>query len=148
MINSALGKLRGLFLCVGLALLLASCGSGESPEQQLRTTLDGMREAAVSGQIGEFMDHVANDFSGQGGGFDRSGLNSLLRVQLLRHSRVTATIVSSEYQMFDDRATIELSVLLTGGPKTWLPDSGRVYKITTGWRDDGGDWELISARWK
>lgn len=146
--HDSFAKLRGALLCIGLALLLGACGSGDSPEQRLKTTLGGMREAVVSGEIGGFMEQVADDFSGQGGGFDRGRLNSLLRVQLLKHSRVTATIVSSEYQMFEDRASVELSVLLTGGPKSWLPDSGRVYKIKTGWRDDDGDWVLISARWE
>ena len=131
-----------------VACLLLSCGAGESPQQRLENTLREMRDAAVTGHIGDFMDQVADDFSGQKGRFDRRSLNSMLRVQLLKHSRVTATIVSDEYEMFEGRASVELSVLMTGGPGNWLPDTGRVYKIKTGWREDNDQWLLISAVWE
>ena len=94
------------------------------------------------------MDQVDPDFSGQKSNVDRSGLKRLLRVQLLKHTRVTATIVSDEFKMFEGRASVEVSVLMTGGPGNWLPDSGRVYKIKTGWREDNDQWFLISAVWE
>lgn len=130
------------------ACLVLSCSSGESAQDRLENTLQGMRDAAVAGHIGDFMEQVADDFSGQKGNFDRRGLNSLLRVQLLKHSRVTATITSDEYQMFEARASVEMRVLMTGGPGNWLPDTGRIYKIKTGWREDHGQWLLISAVWE
>jgi len=140
--------IAALFLLFSGACLLLSCSADESPQERLENTLKGMRDAAVAGQIGDFMEQVANDFSGQKGDLDQSGLKRLLRVQLLKHSRVTATIVSDEYKMFEGRASVELSVLMTGGPGNWLPDSGRAYKIKTGWREEHGQWFLISAVWE
>ena len=38
-------------------------------------------------------------------------------------------------------------VMLTGG-SGWLPERGSVYRVETGWRRDGDDWLLTSARWE
>ena len=135
-------------LLPSVACLVLSCGAAKGPQQRLEDTLQRMRDSAVTGQVGDFMERVAEDFSGQNGNLDRRGLNSLLRVQLLKHSRVTASIMSDEYKMFEGRASVELSVLMTGGPGNWLPDSGRVYKIRTGWREQDGQWSMISAVWE
>lgn len=135
-----------LLLCI--VFMLFSCSSGESPQERLEISLHEVRDAAVAGNIGDFMERVADDFSGQKGGFDRASLRSMLRVQLLKHSRVTATIVNDEYEMYPGRAVVKLSVLMTGGPANWLPDTGRVYQITTAWREDDEQWVLISAVWE
>ncbi len=138
--------------CVALvtaALLLSACGSGDDAESRLQQTIEAMEQAAEAGDRRRFLDFVAADFGGQGGRFDRRGLGDLLRVQLLRHSRISATIASTEIQLFEGaRASARMRVLLTGGPRAWLPDSGQVYMVETGWRDTDDGWRLISARWE
>ena len=37
---------------------------------------------------------------------------------------------------------------MTGGSGGLLPQSGQVYDVTTGWRQDGDEWELVTAEWK
>ena len=135
---------------VVLAVLatLAGCGPGDDPESRLRETVDRMETAAEAGDIGEFLEYVADDFSGQGGQFDRRSLARMLRAQLLRHTRITATVTASEVQMFTNRATMDMTLLLTGGPRAWMPESGELMTVSTGWRMSGDDWMLISATWE
>ncbi|MDJ0656267.1 MAG: nuclear transport factor 2 family protein [Xanthomonadales bacterium] len=133
---------------MALLLALAGCGSGDDPEARLRQTVDLMETAAEAGDIGEFLEYVADDFSGQGGQLDRRNLARMLRAQMLRHTRITATITSSDIQMFTNRATMDMTLLLTGGPRAWMPESGELMTVSTGWRLSGGDWELISASWE
>ena len=69
-------------------------------------------------------------------------------MQLLQHTRVTATILSQEYKLYEGRATGDLTVLLTGGPGNWLPDAGRVYRIETSWQEVDDEWQLLGADWE
>ena len=39
------------------------------------------------------------------------------------------------------------SVLATGGSGGFLPDSGQVYQVETGWRLVDGEWKLLNASW-
>ncbi len=130
-------------------LVLAACAGGSDPEARLERTIAAMGEAAEAGDRDAFLDHVAADFGGQGGRLDRRGLGDLLRVQLLRHSRIGATIASQEIQLFEGRrATARMRILLTGGPRAWLPESGQFYQVESGWLDTDDGWRLISARWE
>ncbi len=136
-------------LVAAAALVLLACDGGDDPEARLQRTIATMEEAAESGDRGAFLSYVAADFGGQGGRLDRRGLGDLLRVQLLRHSRINAAIASQDVQLFEGgRASVRMRVLLTGGPRAWLPESGRIYSVETGWRESDDGWRLISARWE
>ena len=50
-------------------------------------------------------------------------------------------------KLIGDRATANFTAAITGGPGL-LPDQAQVYDIETGWRLEGADWKLISAKWK
>ena len=131
-----------------LLLALAGCSASDSPETRLAETIDAMEEAAEAGDRAAFMEFVADDFGGPGAAMDRKGLSDLFRVQILVHTRVTAVVTNMDIEVIGDRAVASFHALLTGGPRAWLPDAGRVYRIETGWRLDGSDWELISADWR
>lgn len=138
-----------LWLLCALTLVLAACSDDpESPEQQLIRTMDTMEEAIEAGERDGFIDHVADDFTGNGGRFDRSGLGNLLRMQMLRHTRLSAVVTDREITLFDQRATVNLKMLLTGGARAFIPESGRLYQVNTGWKRVDSQWMLISADWE
>lgn len=140
---------RWIMILALVLLGLQACGDGASPEDRLRAAINEMETAAEEGRRGDFMDRVAADFSGQGGRLGQQDLADLLRVQILRHSRVHAVISGIDIELIGDRATASINALLTGGPSAWLPESGRLFRIRTGWKlDDREDWILISADWE
>lgn len=47
-------------------------------------------------------------------------------------------------KLMDERATVDFTVVLTGG-QGFIPDDGRIYQVQTGWRLEGDEWKLISA---
>ncbi len=140
--------MRRLFVLCLAGLLLSACGDSTTPEARLVAALDAMEEAAEAGQRGRFMDFVADDFAGAGGRLDRQGLADMFRTQLLVHTRVSALVTNRDIELIGDRATASFNALLTGGPRAWLPESGDLYRVDTGWRMDGGEWRLISADWR
>ena len=126
-------------------LALAGCGS-EPAEQRLRSTIDAMELAAVERRPGDFMDSVAADFVGNGN-IDRAAMHNLLRAQLLRNAEIGVTRGPLEVELQGDRATVRFKLVATGGSGGLLPERAQGYDITSGWRDEDGEWKLFLAVW-
>jgi hypothetical protein len=136
--------LRLLF--AGWLLLLAAC-SGEPAEQRLRDTIDAMQLAAIERRPGDFMESVAEDFIGEGS-LDRAAMHNLLRAQLLRNKEIGATRGPLDIELQGDRATVRFKLVVTGGAGGLLPERAQGYDITSGWRDEDGEWRLFLVEWK
>ena len=127
-------------------LWLAACAR-EPAEQRLRAAVEAGHDAAEAGDADAILELLAEDFSAQSGNFDRRAFGFLLRGQMRRAQNIGVTITHSEFQMFDDRATVKLGLLITASAGGVIPERGQVVSLTTGWRDDG-DWKIYSAEWK
>lgn len=86
------------------------------------------------------------DFAGPDG-LDRDAMARLLRLQFLQNASVGVRLGPLGVEMFDDRARVRFTAVLTGGSGRFVPDTGRIYNVETAWRRDGSDWLLISADW-
>lgn len=126
--------------------LLAACAS-DPPEEALRTQLRDMQLAAEEKRINDFMEGVADDFTGNNG-MDRAALHNMLRLQVLGKSDVTVASGPLQMELRGETATVIFSVVLTGGSGRWLPDSAQSYSITSGWRMEEGQWRVYYAQWK
>ncbi|PPT56257.1 hypothetical protein XarbCFBP8138_08730 [Xanthomonas arboricola] len=135
---------------VGLVAILVVALSGctrAAPEQRLRATLEAMHQAIEARQIGAAMAPVAEDFVGEQG-LDAAGLRRLMQLQMLGNRRIGVTLGPVEVQLRDDTARVRFTALLTGGSGRWLPEQAQTYQVTTGWRLQDGDWQLIHAQWE
>ena len=139
------GGCLGLLVLV-LALLLAGCAR-QLPEQRLRAQLSAMQEALEQRRAGDFIDGVASDFTGNGG-IDHVALQQLVRAQVLANSSIGLTLGPAEVEIVGDRATVRFSAVVTGGSGRFLPERAQAWEVTSGWRDEGGDWRLYYAQWK
>ena len=128
------------------ALLLVGCARAPA-EQRLREALSGLQNAIEAREVGQAIDFVADDFIGRDG-LDREGARSLLRLQVLRHQQLGLSFGPYEIALQGERATVRFTAVATGGSGAMLPESARVWQVETGWRDEQGQWRLISADWK
>lgn len=146
-----LARVRGLAIQHGILLLLvlalAACAR-PSDEEQIRAAIGEMQQAIETGKPADFMRHIADDFTGDGGNIDKQGLHNFLRAQALTHTSIGITLVSTDVELQDDRATVKLTVTMTGGSGRWLPERGSVQQIESGWRRQGGDWLCVNAQWQ
>lgn len=145
MIRHVGGTMRTLAI-TGLLVLLVAC-SGEPEEVRLRTAIDAMQTAAVERRPADAMAWVADDFIGNGT-LDRAALHNLLRAQVLRNASISATRGPLDITLQGERATVNFSVVLTGGAGGLLPERAQSYAITTGWRLEEGEWRLFLADWE
>lgn len=135
---------------LGLALLLlvlAACHRS-SDEERLHQAMDAMERAMESGEAGEFMDFLAEDFTANGGDMDRSAMQRMLAAQALTNAHIRILRTATDIQVNGSRATIQTTVVLEGGSGRWLPERGSSYEITSGWRVDDGEWKCVNAFWE
>lgn len=131
-----------------MMLLVAGCGPRGDDETQLRETMQQMRSAVDERDARAFMRHVAEDFSAGEHGLDRDGLGRFLRMQMLANQQIRHIVGPLDIQLDGDRATIRFPLTLTGGTQRILPERGGQYRLTTGWRRDGKQWQCYHAQWE
>ncbi|MFC4727616.1 nuclear transport factor 2 family protein [Coralloluteibacterium thermophilus] len=129
-----------------LLATLAGC-AGDPTEAALRARLEAMRAAIEARDAGALLAPVAEDFAGRDG-MDRRGLGRLARLHFLRHGDIGTTVGPVRVEVQGTRATARFEAAVTGGSGRLLPDTARLYAVTTGWRFEDGDWMLISADWE
>jgi ketosteroid isomerase-like protein len=134
-------------LLASTLLGLAAC-SRPSDEEQIRAALSAMQEAVESGKPSDFMQYVADDFTGNDGVVDRASLHNLLRAQVLTNSRIGVALSSIDVELKGDRATVTVDAVMTGGNGGWIPERGSVHRIESGWRKADGTWLCINAQWE
>jgi ketosteroid isomerase-like protein len=130
-----------------IALLLAGCHRTPD-EQRIRDAVAAMQAAVEARDPRGFMRHVSADFTGNDGQADRDGLHNLLRAQVLRNESVGVTLGPIDVDLQGDRATVGVTVTLTGGSGGLLPEHGSIYSIVSGWKREGGEWKCFNAAWK
>ena len=105
-----------------------------------------MQAAAGERSANGVLDGIDDEFSGPQG-LDRDALARLMRLQFLQHNSVGVRLGPLAVEMFEQRARVSFTAVLTGGSGRFIPDTGRIYDVETAWRQDGSDWRLISAEW-
>lgn len=129
-----------------VAVGLSSCG-GDDPETRLRATIDAMEAAIEAREPGDFVAHVAEDFSGGGGQFDRRTLRTYLAGQMMGGESISVTLAPLDVTLHEGgRATVRVSALVLGG--RFLPERGEALEIVSGWRLEDGEWRCYTADWK
>ena len=138
----------GVMRMVALLTLVGIASCSDTPDEaRLRAGIDEMQAAVQERRPGDFMDYVTEDFIGDGG-LDRAALHNLLRAQLLRNASIGATRGPLEITLQGERASVDFSVVLTGGAGGLVPERAEGYSIKTGWRIEDDEWRLFLAEWE
>ena len=139
------GRFRAALWLLMFAAALMSC-QRSPPEQRLREAVQSLQEILQRGDAASMDDWLAEDFIGPGG-LDRDSARRLAQVMHLRHRNIGVALGPMQVQLHPGHATVEFTAVLTGGSGGFLPDSGRLFNVTTGWRMDANQWRLTSAQW-
>jgi hypothetical protein len=137
-----------LRLMLFLLIALATGCSGPPEAQRLRETIAAMQDAMEKRVPRDFMEHVSADFVGNDGAFDRETLHNLLRGAVLQNARIGVTLGPLDVDVQGSRATVKVSVTLTGGSGGLIPERGAIYSLTTGWKKEGNQWFCYNASWQ
>ncbi len=139
---------RRTCLLMALALVLCACSRSGTDEEQIRAQIRAMTEALESGNARAFVDGLADDFTGTTWNLDQRAVRLLLRREMMAHERIRARVFDIDVEMTgSERARVSFHAVVTGGSGL-VPDTGRWWRVETGWRKDGGQWQVISASWE
>jgi len=140
--------LRAIAVAWVMSMLMTGCSRAPA-EQRLRDTIAMMEVAAETGDARDFVDGVSREFTGNSGQYDRRQLQAMLRALALRHRELGIAMGPLDITMHgEDRATVKVDAILTGGSGGLLPESGNHVRIDSGWRQEDGDWRCITATWR
>ncbi len=136
-----------LWLGWALALVAALSACHHTPsEQALRDTIAGFEQAIEKRDSAGLRDVLSEDFIGPDG-LDRDGARRMAQVLFLRNRNVGMGLGPLDVAVQGDHATVHCTAVATGSSGGLLPDSGRIYDVTTGWRREKEDWRLTSIEW-
>jgi hypothetical protein len=142
------GSRRRLALGVLLAALALLAGCRREPaEQALRRDIASLQAAIESRDAGGMAKFLAADFVGNDG-LDRTGARRLAALYFMRNAEIGIASGPLDIRLQEDHATVRTTVVLTGGSSGLLPDTGRAYAVTSGWRLEDGGWRPTSIEWK
>jgi hypothetical protein len=117
-------------------------------EQQIHRAIESAAAAARDNDSSGVLAVVGDDFTGNDGELDRSGLRRLLAIRALRQDRTGVLVGPVTFDHKGDRIVASFNLVLTGGkPGDLLPDRSAIYAMTTAWRREGGKWICYSAAW-
>ena len=133
---------------VAVVMLAALCAcTRTTPEQRLRDTVASLQAAIEDRSAGDIREVLADDFVGPEG-LDREGAVRVAQAMFLRYRDIGITIAGPlQVRMQPGHASVRFEAALAGGSGSLLPDAARLYSVETGWRLDGGNWRLTSAKW-
>ncbi len=137
--------LRHLPAIALLALLAAAC-SRPPDAQAIRAAIEGMAQAANAGHADDVLEHVAGDFTGNQGAYDREAVARQVRAQLLARS-VSVRVGHVAVEPAGDRATARFDLHVRDDSGRWLLERSATFAFVTGWRREGGDWRCVNAAW-
>ena len=143
----AIPRLTIFLIAALLIAAISACSPPPTVSQQIIAVIHEMEARIESGHRRPFMGHVAADFDGQKGQFNKQQLGALVIYQLNQHQRLHAQLFPINVdETGEETASATFKALITGGPG-FIPDQGQLYDFETLWRYEGGEWLLTSANW-
>ena len=136
-----------------LATALACGGDPLSPEEQVRTVIEGMEQAAEEGDVSAFKAVVSESYQDERG-YDKRSLAAYVTFHVMRNNnRHFFTRIRSIEIRDTGRAEVMLVAALTGSaissPEELAGLRADVYKVDVDLDDEGeGDWRVVWAQWR
>jgi hypothetical protein len=132
-----------LLACV---VLLAGCHRTPD-EERIRTAITSTAQATEAGLAGGVGESLSDDFDGNAGELDRRRLMAMVGLLKLRGEHVGVLLGPVSVEPRGERMVATFTVTLSSGGRL-LPDRLGVYRVTSGWRKEGGDWHCYTASWE
>lgn len=138
---------RGL-LFVGLLVLLAACGDPPTaPEEELRNWVASGVEAAEAKERRRLVGMISPAYADARGN-DRNAIGNTLRAYFMRMNNVRLITSIEDIQVIGESAAeVTIKVAMAGTHDGVLGFSADAYRFAFELERDGGEWQLISARW-
>jgi hypothetical protein len=134
-----------------LSCALAGCGDADSPEAQVRKTIDAMEHAAEERSVSGVAEHISREFS-DANSRDGKALSQYIRGFFIANQSIhLLTRVSTIQFPTTDEARAQITVAMVGreadAANAWNL-AGEIYDFDVTFRREDGEWKVTYATWK
>ncbi|MDX1499836.1 MAG: hypothetical protein R3176_08065 [Woeseiaceae bacterium] len=137
----------GLAACVAATWLAACGGAAGSPEDEIRAWVRQGTEFVEAENRRGLVGMISTAYA-DGRGNTRDDLDDRFRLVFLRANNITLLTSIDEIRLHGDSAAdVLLTVGMAGTDGGFLGIDADAYRFEMELERDGGDWQLIGARW-
>ena len=136
-------QLCALLWCVAM---LGACHRTPD-EERIRAAISSTARAAEAGSASGVGEWLSEEFDGNAGELDRRRLIAMVGLLKLRGERIGVVLGPVSVEPRGERLVATFTVTLSSGGRL-LPDQLGLYRVTSGWRKEGGDWRCYTASWE
>lgn len=127
---------------------LASAGCHRPPDtEQVRAAIHAAARAAEAGEGRATVEPLTEDFAGNHGELDATGIRQMVALARLRHERLGVTLGPISVERRGERLVANFTASFTRGQGV-VPERLGVFDIQSAWRKDGGAWRCYAATWE
>ncbi len=149
--KTALSIGQGIFLLVTLMVMLCSCGSGDSLEDQVRQFVAAGEEAAETRNIGGIKELISEQYSDERGRTRGDIVAVAMRYFLANKNIHLLTRIREMNFLSEKRAIVQVYVAMTGQdvkePDSLMNIQADLYRFDLELIQEGGDWQVIRSEW-
>jgi len=138
-------------IALATALSLAGCGDSQSPEAQVRETIDAMEHAAEERSVSGVAEHISAQFR-DANSRDANELSQYIRGYFITNQSIhLLTRISNLEFPTPDEARAQITVAMVGreadAANAWNL-AGEIYDFDVTFRREDDEWKVTYARWK
>lgn len=144
--------MRLLFIYSLLCLLLSACGQDteSSPEQQVRSVLSSIEEAAEARSLSGVMQHISESYRDHQEQ-SKDDLRRMVQFQFIRNQKINIFSRVQSLEIDGNRAIVELSAAMTGREIDLTNEQNRLradlHSFSLVLNRDDDAWLIGSASW-
>jgi hypothetical protein len=132
-------------------LTLAACGSRDTPEAQVRRTIDAMELAAEERDVGDLTDHISTEFR-DASGRDTKELSQYVRGYFIANQSIhlLTRIKSIEFPTKDEanaQVTVAMVSRESDEANAWNL-GGEIYDFDVTFMREGDEWKVTYGKWR
>jgi hypothetical protein len=139
-----------VLLIGALAVLsLAACAK-KTDTDRVRAVINAVQQAAEDRDVKETLSHVDRNYRDPAGN-DYQAVKGMMLYYFFRHQKISIIVSNLETVVDGASASAHFQAILsgrTGSAADILPDALSAYRFDVSFRNDQGDWKIISARWE
>ena len=138
-------------LLLSLTVLLSGCGSGDSPEDQVRQFVAAGEQAAEARNIGGIKDLISEQYNDERGRKRGDIVAVAMRYFLANKNIHLFTRIKELNFLSENKALLQLYVAMGAqdvkGPDSLMNVQADLYRFDLELVKEGGDWQIMRAEW-
>jgi len=141
-------------IVVVLLVLLISCSGAEtnSPEEQVRQTIESIKSHAENRSLSELMDHVSEQYNDHQGK-DKTQIKRMIQLLFLRNQNIHIFSRIQSIDIQENVAAVEISAAMASqatnlSNQNWIKANTFHFSVLLKNADNDSEWKVDSVSWR